>query len=206
LIEATGREQVYLIGHDWGAAVSWWTAALYPDRVRRLGILNVPHPAAMRAALRGSWTQRLKSWYIAFFQIPWLPERLLALLGPGFLLRGGGGANTFTADDLRRYQQAWSQPHALRSMLAWYRAAFRNPGGTFTTGRINMPTLILWGDQDVALDKRAADDSLRWCRQGHIIHYPQATHWLQHDEPEAVNHELLAFIQASGESGPQSRP
>ena len=206
LIEASGREQVYLIGHDWGAAVSWWTAALHPGRVRRLGILNVPHPAAMRAALRASWAQRLKSWYIAFFQIPWLPERLLSLLGPGFLLRGSGKANTFTAEDLRRYQQAWSQPHALSSMLAWYRAAFRNLGGTFTTGRINMPTLILWGDQDVALDIRAADDSLRWCRQGRIIHYPQATHWLQHDESEAVNHELLAFIQASGESESQSRP
>ncbi|MGD8632864.1 MAG: alpha/beta hydrolase, partial [Anaerolineales bacterium] len=52
LIDAAGREQVNLVGHDWGAAVAWWTAARFPERVRRLGILNVPHPAAMSAALR----------------------------------------------------------------------------------------------------------------------------------------------------------
>jgi pimeloyl-ACP methyl ester carboxylesterase len=79
-------------------------------------------------------------------------------------------------------------------MLAWYRAAFRNLGGTFTTGRIRMPALILWGDRDVALDKRGADYSLRYCAQGQVLHYPEASHWLQHDESAAVNRTLLDFI------------
>lgn len=197
LIDATGREQVDLIGHDWGAAVAWWTAARHPGRVRRLGILNVPHPAALRKALRESWAQRLKSWYIAFFQIPLVPELLMSLVGPGMILRASGKPSTFSRQDLQRYQQAWSQGAALKSMLAWYRAAFRNLGNTFTTGRIEMPALILWGDRDVALDKRAADDSLRWCRQGRIIHFPEATHWVQHDEPGAVNRELLNFLRTA---------
>lgn len=194
LIDAAGRDHVYLIGHDWGAAVAWWSAAKHPERVRALGILNVPHPAAMRIALRTSWAQRFRSWYILLFQIPWLPELLMLLVGPGLILRGNGNRATFTTPDLRRYKQAWAQPGALGGMLAWYRAAFRNPGNTFTTGKIHMPTLILWGDRDVALDKRAADKSLAWCKQGRIIHFPDATHWIQHDESVAVNRALLDFL------------
>jgi pimeloyl-ACP methyl ester carboxylesterase len=195
LMDAADHEHFNLIGHDWGAAVAWWSAARHPERVRRLGILNVPHPAALSIALRTSWAQRLKSWYILFFQIPWLPEILMNIGGPGLILRGSAKESTFTSEDLRRYKQAWSQPGALRGMLAWYRAAFRNPGNTFTTGKIEMPTLVLWGDRDVALDKRAADKSLAWCKQGQIIHFPNATHWVQHDEAEAVNRALLEFMQ-----------
>lgn len=194
LIDAAGREQINLIGHDWGAAVAWWTAAQYAERVRRLGILNVPHPAAMRVLLRESWAQRVKSWYIAFFQIPWLPETLLSLAGPGMFLRSSGSAGRFTSRALERYKSAWSQKGALSGMLAWYRAAFRNLGGTLTAGQIRMPALILWGDRDVALDKRGADYSLRYCVQGRVKHFPDASHWLQHDEPEAVNRDLLDFI------------
>lgn len=198
LIDAAGRQQVNLVGHDWGAAVAWWTAARFPERVRRLGILNVPHPAAMSAALRNSWSQRLKSWYIAFFQIPWLPERMLSIGGGKLLLRSSGRDNTFSHADLKRYEKAWSQERAWWGMLAWYRAAFANLENSLTTGRIDVPTLILWGDRDAALSKYAADDSLRWCRQGRIIHYPEATHWIQHDESEAVNHELLDFFDSAG--------
>jgi pimeloyl-ACP methyl ester carboxylesterase len=194
LIEAAGRERVNLIGHDWGAAVAWWTAARHAGRVRRLGILNVPHPAAMRVLLSETWAQRLKSWYIAFFQIPWVPEVLLSIAGPGLLLRGSGNAQAFSSEALSRYREAWSHKGALSGMLAWYRAAARNLGGTFTTGRIRMPTLILWGDRDVALDKRGADYSLRYCAQGQVLHYPEASHWLQHDEPDAVSSALLDFL------------
>jgi pimeloyl-ACP methyl ester carboxylesterase len=199
LIEVSGRAEVNLIGHDWGAAVAWGTAANYASRVRRLGILNVPHPAALRAALRESWSQRFKSWYIAFFQIHWLPEMVLSILGPGWLLRGSSKSDTFTVDELQRYKQAWSQKGALTGMLAWYRAAFRDVNSSFKTGRVAMPTLILWGDRDIALDKRTEDNSLRWCKQGRIIHYPDATHWLQHDKADAVNRELLEFIQPKGQ-------
>jgi pimeloyl-ACP methyl ester carboxylesterase len=198
LIDAAGREEVNLVGHDWGAAVAWWTAASFPERVRRLGILNVPHPAAMRAALRSSWSQRLKSWYIAFFQIPWLPERLLSIGGGKLLLRSSGREGTFSHADLQHYQMAWSQERAWWGMLAWYRAAFANLNESLTTGRIEVPTLILWGDRDAALTKSAADDSLRWCRQGRITHYPEATHWVQLDEYEAVNQELLDFFDSTG--------
>jgi pimeloyl-ACP methyl ester carboxylesterase len=194
LIDAAGRVRAILIGHDWGAAVAWWTAARHPDRVDALGILNVPHPAALRSALKEHWQQRLKSWYILFFQIPWLPELLMSVFGPPLIFSGSSQTDTFSTQDMQRYRQAWRKPGALRGMLAWYRAALRYADNTFTAGKVSVPTLILWGDRDVALDKRTADQSLAWCRQGRIIHFPSATHWIQHDEPEAVNSALLGFI------------
>ena len=64
LIAASGREQVYLVGHDWGAAVAWWVAGKYPTRIKKLAILNVPHPAVMRRAVLEDAEQRKRSWYI----------------------------------------------------------------------------------------------------------------------------------------------
>ena len=76
LIDASGRKQVFLIGHDWGAAVAWTVANKYPERLLKMVILNVPHPAVMIKFLRRSFAQLRKSWYMFFFQLPWLPENL----------------------------------------------------------------------------------------------------------------------------------
>ena len=119
LIEASGREQVYLVGHDWGAAVAWWVAGKYPERVKKLAILNVPHPAVMRRAVLEDAEQRKRSWYIFFFQLPWLPEQSLSQENFTNLIRslkGSGRRGTFTDDDLAAYRQAWSQPGALTAM------------------------------------------------------------------------------------------
>ncbi len=132
LIEAAGREQVHIVGHDWGAAVAWWVAGgTYPERVKKLAILNVPHPAVMQRTVWEDAEQRKKSWYIFFFQLPWLPETSLS--HNGFTnairaLKGSSRRGTFTDDDLAAYRQAWSQPGAITAMLNWYRAAVRNQG------------------------------------------------------------------------------
>ena len=74
LLDYFGLERVYLAGHDWGALVAWWVALRHPARLRRMVILNGPHPAAMAAELRRGWQQALKSWYVVAFQLPLLPE------------------------------------------------------------------------------------------------------------------------------------
>src|SRR5919108_2249250 len=76
LIDAANVKKAYIVGHDWGASVAWWTAITYPERVERLVILNVPHPVVMRKKLQSSFAQLRKSWYIFFFQLSWLPEAL----------------------------------------------------------------------------------------------------------------------------------
>ncbi len=207
LIEAFGREKAFLAGHDWGAAVAWHVATHDPQRVERLAILNVPHPAAMARGLSSFTPQLLRSWYIYFFQIPALPEFLLRrrhFLAMRRMLRGSAHPGLFPDAELRRYIEAWSQPGALTAMLNWYRAAFRSvlsPGrqGYFQESRlrVHMPTLILWGEDDVALIPELASWSLEWCDQGRLVRFPGVSHWIQHEKAGQVNEILLDFFLTS---------
>lgn len=199
LIEASGREQVYLVGHDWGAAVAWWVAGNYPARVKKLAILNVPHPAVMRRAVLEDAEQRQRSWYIFFFQLPWLPEQSLAREGYTNLMRalkGSSRRGTFTDDDIAAYRQAWSQPGAVRAMLNWYRAAVRGQARPVALGRITVPTLMIWGARDTALSRSMAQPSIELCDNGRLVFLEEASHWVQHEEPAQVNQLLLDFLGA----------
>ena len=197
LIEASGREQVYLVGHDWGAAVAWWVAGRYPERVKKLAILNVPHPAVMQRTVREDAEQRKKSWYIFFFQLPWLPEKSLSDNGYTNAIRalkGSSRRGTFGDDDIAAYRQAWSQPGALTGMLNWYRAVARNQGTGVSLGRIRVPTLMIWGANDIALSRSMAQPSIDLCDDGRLVFLEEASHWVQHEEPETVNRLLLEFL------------
>lgn len=200
LIEASGREQVYLVGHDWGAAVAWWVAGKYPERVKKLAILNVPHPAVMRRAVLEDDEQRKKSWYIFFFQLPWLPERSLSAddyTNMVRALKGSSRRGTFSAEDIMAYKQAWSQPGAVPSMLNWYRAVVRGQGQGVDLGRIRPPTLMIWGANDIALSQTMAQPSIDLCDDGCLVFLEDASHWVQHEEPETVNRLLLEFFGAT---------
>ena len=133
-----------------------------PRRVRRLIVLNAPHPVAGRRFAKRHWRQLLRSWYIFFFQIPGLPERVLSL-GKYALLRlamtQSAPPHLFTDAELRRYRKAWSERGALTAMLNWYRAFRRFRAGA-TDLIVRQPTLILWGDRDLYLDSRLAKASL----------------------------------------------
>ena len=198
ILDHYGREKAIIVGHDWGAAVAWHVAIHHPERVERLAILNVPHPAAMMRALRKTGLRQLgKSWYIGFFQIPGLPE--FVLRAGGFaamrrMLRRSGKAGTFTKEDLQRYSEAWRQPGALTAMLNWYRAAFRTYRQAGGSGVVSVPTLILWGERDIALIPELAQWSLEYCAQAHLVRFPEATHWVQHDEAKRVTARLLDFF------------
>lgn len=199
LIAAAGRERAFVVGHDWGAAVAWWTAVRYPERVQALGILNVPHPVVMRRFLLKDRAQRRRSWYMFLFQLPWLPERWLARDDYRMAVRAmqtTARRGTFSDADMELYRQAWSRPGALRSMLHWYRAAFRRPPRRPADVRVQPPTLILWGARDHALGQEMLEPSLALCHQGRAEVLPEATHWLQHDQPEEVNRRLLEFLRS----------
>lgn len=202
LASALGYERFYLAGHDWGAAVSWWTALLFPERIKKLAILNVPFPPVMTQEIaQGNWQQLMRSWYIGFFQTPYLPEFLMSAFDFALLSRSlteSGKFHSFQPDELQEYKRAWSQPRALQSMVNWYRAAMRGNFGSdeSSNAQITPETLILWGEQDKFLGKELVAPSLAVCRNGRAIFYPNATHWLQIDEADAVNQELEAFFKA----------
>lgn len=208
LIDHFGYEKVNLVGHDWGAAVAWMVATIYPERLKKLVILNVPYPSIMAQAFySGNLAQLMKSWYMFFFQIPWLPEALLSVGGyDGFAnsIRFSGKPETFTDDDMEKYKEAWLKPGAMTAMLNWYRAMLQGRGsGGMSTGerqlpRITVPTLILWGEKDIALEKSLAEESIKLCENGKIVFFPEATHWLQHDEADAVNQHIHEFLHSEG--------
>ncbi|HVV47486.1 MAG TPA: alpha/beta hydrolase, partial [Bryobacteraceae bacterium] len=128
LADHYGRKTFMVAGHDWGAAIGWWMAGRYPERVRRLAALNAPHPAVWLEAMRDNPVQRRKSAYVQFFRIPYLPEWLIGLdrakaLAKGF--RDSVRPGAFTEEDLAQYRKAWARPGTLTATLNYYRAALK---------------------------------------------------------------------------------
>ena len=201
LIDALDYEKVNLVGHDWGAIVAWMMAFRHPERLQRLGILNVPHPLVMRRFLLRDLEQMRRSWYVLFFQMPWLPElgmRLKDWRGTVLALRGSGQVHTFTKEDIEKYKEAWSQPGAMTAMINWYRAAVRDRSWIPNEMRIRVPTLVMWGMKDFALTHRMARPSLDYVEKGNLIFFPEATHWVQRDAAEEVNPYLIDFLLDTG--------
>ncbi len=198
LIDAAGRSKASLVGHDWGGGVAWWITLNHPDRVERLAILNMPHPTVFVRTIRRSPEQIARSLYAAFFQVPKLPERLLRRNNWALLARGlwsSSRPDAFSRADLEQYKAAWSQPGAITAMLNWYRAAPRVSGKLrMLNPRVAVPTLMLWGVNDVALSRRMAQPSIDLCDDGRLIVFEQATHWVQHEEVERVNTLLRDFL------------
>lgn len=199
LLDVLGCPQVAVAAHDWGAVVGWWLGVAHPERVRRLVILNVPHPLVMRRFLRTSWAQIRRSWYIFFFQLPWLPERWFSRhdfrIGKK-VLRSTSRRGTFSDEELARYVEAWRQPGALTSMIHWYRAALRRPPRLSMSPRVKVPTRILWGTEDKALGREMVPLSASLCDQGEVFFFEGVTHWVQHEEPETVLRHLLEHFRA----------
>ena len=192
-------EKFFLAGHDWGAAVAWSVALLHPQRIAKLAILNVPHPSVMRRYLASNRRQLRRSWYMFFFQLPFLPEAAFTAfnyrLGVRSLVRSSR-PNTFSSEDLALYRSAWSQPHAPTSMINWYRAAFRFRT-KFPDSTVHVPTRILWGERDAFLLAEMAHDSLRYCDSAELYTFANASHWLQHEEHARVSELLIDFSRTS---------
>jgi epoxide hydrolase 4 len=198
LLDHFGYDKVCLAGHDWGAAVAWALAVNHRERFHGLAALNVPHPAVMLSFLRRDPGQMLRSWYIAFFQLPWLPEALFRARGWAGgvrLLRFSGREGTFTEEDFKSYRAAWSQPGAITAMIHWYRALARHRPSLPPEPRVRVPALILWGARDVALSRRMIQPSLEYCDDGRAVVLEEASHWVQHDCPEQVNAHLISFFR-----------
>ncbi|MEZ4670450.1 MAG: alpha/beta hydrolase [Anaerolineae bacterium] len=197
LMDAAGSDKTLLVGHDWGAAVAWWTACKYPDRLTKLVILNVPHHKVFRETLAADAEQRRKSWYIAMFQLPLLPEFLSGLRDSNALARAlteSSRPGTFSQANLAEYRKAWAQPGAITSMLNWYRAAMRAYPRVKPEPRVKVPTLILWGKNDIALKAEMAQASVDLCDDGRLVYFDDATHWVAHEEPERVNELIAKFF------------
>lgn len=186
---------VDLVGHDWGAVAAWWTATRHPEKLRRLAVLNCPHPAVWLAMMSNDPAQRRASWYVRVFQIPLLPELLLRSRNFGGMIAALRDSKTPLSDaDAERYREAWRQPGALTAMVNWYRAAFRRRFAPVPPGSIAMPVRIIWGEQDRYALPALAEASKALCANAELTYLPDATHWVAHDEAARVNTMLLDFL------------
>jgi epoxide hydrolase 4 len=199
LIAERGESRALLVGHDWGAAVAWFTAMNHPEVIERLAILNLPHPRKLLAGMSNP-LQLMRSWYVFFFQLPWLPERAFrALLRPlYFALERDARPGAFSGQDLSSYLLAWSQPGAARGMINYYRAALsESPSTVIARLRpIHTPTLVIWGERDRYLQKELAEplaSDVPGLRR--VVRLPEATHWVHQDEPERVSQLLIDFFR-----------
>lgn len=191
LIDASGAEDVTLIAHDWGAIVAWHFAIKKLRPLTRLIIMNVPHPNCGRRELR-HWHQLKKSWYIFFFQLPWFPEWMLGRNGATPIKRAFSNMavdkSRFPDADLQIYADAANRPGALRAMINYYRALLRTKDGrNIGNAMVDIPTLMIWGEEDTALDIRCTDGTEQWVPNFELHRLPNVSHWVQQEAPERVN-------------------
>lgn len=198
LADAWEVDQFHLIGHDWGAAAGWAAVSLQPQRILSWTALSVPHLTAFVTAIRDDADQQKRSEYVTFFQSPGTAETALSAndFAP---LRGIWSASS--PEQVDEYVSVLSQPGALTATLNWYRAggiAQRSDAFTFEMGSVATPTLFIWGNQDMAIGRAAAEANAQYVTGPHRFVELDAGHWLIQEAPERVTSEVLEHIRRYG--------
>jgi pimeloyl-ACP methyl ester carboxylesterase len=198
-IAALGERQADVVGHDWGGALAWALAMRAPEEVRRLAILNAPHPATFQRALYspGQW---LRSSYVGFFQLEGIAEEAITHDNYALIRRTFRAADRerawLTDADIQCYVGAIARPRALTAALNYYRQVVRRGPGIVGPARvISAPALVLWGELDPYLGVAALDGLERWVDDLRILRFATAGHWLNQQEPARVNEALLEFLR-----------
>lgn len=192
-----------LVGHDWGGIVGWILAHENPELLHRLVIINAPHPAIFLRELKQNNSQRLASSYAALFQVPGLAEYALKAFDCAALKKMvfGTSAKPETFDPALRqaYEEAWSRRGALKAELNYYRnfPDFRRMVESQPDWLIDVPTLVLWGEKDIALRSSNLMGLEEYVPNLTVKRHPTATHWIVHEEPEWVNGAIREFATAA---------
>jgi pimeloyl-ACP methyl ester carboxylesterase len=205
LLKASGGQKFTLVAHDWGGVVAWVFAALHPEMLDKLVIVNAPHPTIFGRLLREDPAQQQASQYMLMFRGPQAEETLSAdsyarltamVLGAG--LKDG----TVTEADRKMYVDAWSQPGALTGGLNYYRASAIGPSApSEAAGQVEVPalivrvpTLVIWGEKDTALLTNNLNGLDRVVPTLTIKRVPEGTHWVVREKPADVNRLIREFL------------
>lgn len=179
LLDAAGLERAHIVGHDWGGAVAWAMASEHPDRMLTMTSVSTPHPLALAGSLVRS-PQALQAWHISLFQLPYLPEALLAPGRPVWraMVRG------LPREDVERYAERLSDRAARSAALGWYRMMPRElVAPSVRWAPVSVPTLYVWGDRDPALGRAAAEATASYVTGPYRFEVVRAGHWIPETRP-----------------------
>jgi pimeloyl-ACP methyl ester carboxylesterase len=195
LADAWGAPRFHLVGHDWGAACGWAVVGLKPDRVASWTALSVPHMAAFGGAIRNDPDQQQRSQYVTFFQEPGAAETLFSA-GDYAALKGIWDKSS--PEEVQEYMDVFTQPGALTAALNWYRGSRgldpQDPDVTF--GPVTTPTLMIWGNQDMAIGRTAVTAAAEHMKGPYRFVELDAGHWLAQEQPARVAEEVIAHLRA----------
>jgi pimeloyl-ACP methyl ester carboxylesterase len=200
MITAFGRPAAHVVGHDWGAMVAWFFAGRHPEMTKTLTALSVPHPAALAAASRDDADQQARSRYVGLFLKQGKAELVLEddeYRRLRSMYRAGPSGDAVPEKVIEHYVRSLSRPGRLTAALNYYRANLAAGGGAWEAltniGPITMPTVLLWGDQDPALGRQAAEATEQHVEGPYRLEVLQgAGHWLQFERPGEVSIALTA--------------
>ncbi|MCC3412183.1 MAG: alpha/beta hydrolase [Microcoleus sp. PH2017_29_MFU_D_A] len=197
IIQGFGYKSCVLVAHDWGGAIAWSFAYAYPEMVDKLIVMNIPHPAKFAEGLR-TRQQLLKSWYIFLFQLPFLPEFLIKLGDYRAIDRALQGMavdkSSFTPSDIQAYKDAAAKPGALTATINYYRNIARGFVDRPHREILEVPTLMIWGENDRALGKELTYGTADYVRDFQIHYVPNCSHWVHQEQPQLVNRYIRDFL------------
>lgn len=213
MLDAVGAERAVVVGHDWGGAVAWTVAHLYPGRVSALVAMNCPPPRVLIEHLRRSPNQLRKSWYMFFFQLPVLPEKFVSRSMPGMLRGGSYVREVWDRETLTPYGEAFATEADARGPINWYRGAFRGAlrGALRGSGGhlhpIAVPVLIVWGVHDSFLGQEmvsptALRGTLAFPNEATVVPIESAGHFVQNEAADEVTGVLLEWLTATAHITP----
>jgi len=206
-VDHLGSKPCVMVAHDWGGALVWGFAAAHPDYLRKLIIINAPHPTVFAREMRNNPAQQKASAYMNFFRSD-KAERVLSDDGYRRMLamtvESWSGASGVDEEQRAAYLTAWSQPGALRGGLNYYRASPLHPAEDEVQAqklaevearalRVEVPTLVIWGERDEALPPGNLDGLEQYVTPLTIERIAEGSHWVVHEQPERINRLIRDF-------------
>ncbi|BET02883.1 epoxide hydrolase [Nesidiocoris tenuis] len=203
LIEGLGQKKAIVVAHDWGGIVAWQFARLYPEMVEKMVVINAPQPTAFRKLMWSTFSQFLKSWYIFFFQLPFLPEVQMLVDDMSFFkgcFRSKKKGSVMNEDELEAYKFTYGKPGAFFGPIGYYRANIFSGANKLKkpdANSVEFPkTFLIFGDDDVAIDSKVVEMSKKFCPNLTTEIVPGGCHFVHEEEPEIVNAKIKQFLSA----------